>query len=276
VDREPGVSSDERRHAHLRIGACLIVATGGLAGLLVTLLADGNHQLQGVFAAVASGGAGTALVVGAHRLFATGEAEEERHPSGPGVEKAAPSRPVRRGLLVAGAATFVAAVVAPWAALGSRAERALRGTAWTPGSLVVDSEGRPVTVDTLIVGGLLTVWPEGAVGNDDAQTVLVRVAPERMVARAERQDWSPEGYVAYSKLCTHMGCPVGLYQEDPGLLLCPCHQAAFDVLDGARPVHGPALRPLPQLPLAVGADGVLRAQGDFPEAVGPGWWSRPT
>ena len=90
----------------------------------------------------------------------------------------------------------------------------------------------------------------------------------------ERMDWTVEGIVAYSKLCTHTGCPVGLYQSEEHLLLCPCHQSTFDVLDGARPVFGPAARSLPQLPLGIDGDGNLVATDDFPEPTGPGFWDR--
>ena len=85
--------------------------------------------------------------------------------------------------------------------------------------------------------------------------------PKKAVTtRPGRETWAPEGYVAYSKVCTHAGCPVGLYQQDIQRLLCPCHQSTFEVLDGARPVFGPATRSLPQLPLMVDDDGQLRAQ----------------
>ncbi|MDP8968915.1 MAG: Rieske (2Fe-2S) protein, partial [Actinomycetota bacterium] len=80
-------------------------------------------------------------------------------------------------------------------------------------------------------------------------------------------------YVAYSKVCTHAGCPVGLYQVQTHQLFCPCHQSAFDVLEGAKPQFGPATRPLPQLPLHIDEEGRLVARGDFPEPVGPGFWS---
>ncbi|MGW0073453.1 QcrA and Rieske domain-containing protein, partial [Streptosporangium sandarakinum] len=80
--------------------------------------------------------------------------------------------------------------------------------------------------------------------------------------------------VAYSKLCTHAGCPVGLYVKQTQQLLCPCHQSLFDVLGGARPVAGPAARPLPQLPLGVGADGTLVARGGLSGPPGPGYWRK--
>jgi ubiquinol-cytochrome c reductase iron-sulfur subunit len=104
--------------------------------------------------------------------------------------------------------------------------------------------------------------------------VLVRVDPARLRTRKGRESWAPQGNLAFSKICTHVGCPVGLYQESTHELLCPCHQSTFDVLDGARPVFGPATRSLPQLPLAVDPEGYLVAQHDFDEPVGPGFWNR--
>ena len=90
-----------------------------------------------------------------------------------------------------------------------------------------------------------------------------------------RTDWGVDGYVAYSKMCTHLGCPVGLYQEQTQQLVCPCHQSIFNVLAGAVPEFGPAPRPLPQLPITVDAAGYLRAKGSFDQPVGPGFWERP-
>ncbi|OYV23715.1 MAG: ubiquinol-cytochrome C reductase, partial [Acidimicrobiales bacterium 20-64-4] len=82
------------------------------------------------------------------------------------------------------------------------------------------------------------------------------------------------GYVAYSKLCTHLGCPVGLYEQQLQLLVCPCHQSMFNVANGALPNFGPAPRPLPQLPLMVDSQGYLQSQSDYKEPVGPGFWER--
>jgi ubiquinol-cytochrome c reductase iron-sulfur subunit len=83
----------------------------------------------------------------------------------------------------------------------------------------------------------------------------------------------PEGtHVAYSKICTHAGCPVGLYRAESQSLICPCHQSQFDVSDGAKPFFGPAARPLPQLPVGVDDEGILVAQGDFSAPVGPAFW----
>jgi ubiquinol-cytochrome c reductase iron-sulfur subunit len=139
---------------------------------------------------------------------------------------------------------------------------------------MVDVNGRLIRLETLQVGGTLTAFPEGAQQAGDSQVVLIRLNEGELRPRPGRETWSPRGYVAYSKVCPHVGCPVGLYQADTHELLCPCHQSTFDVLDGARPSFGPATRSLPQLPLAIDGQGFLTAQADFDEPIGPGFWNR--
>ena len=120
--------------------------------------------------------------------------------------------------------------------------------------------------------GLVTVFPEGAAASDQAQVVLIRVPEGALDLPADRKGWAPGGLIAYSKVCTHAGCPVGLYQSDSRTLLCPCHQSAFDVLDAAKPLGGPAAWPLPQLPIEVDDQGYVRSTGDLSAPPGPGWW----
>jgi ubiquinol-cytochrome c reductase iron-sulfur subunit len=122
------------------------------------------------------------------------------------------------------------------------------------------------------VGSVITVFPQGREGSADSQAVLIRVEDGALQLPPDRLAGAPGGLVAYSKVCTHAGCPVGLYETQTHRLLCPCHQSTFDVLRGAQPVFGPAARPLPQLPIEIGPDGLLRATGDFTEPVGPGFW----
>ena len=127
--------------------------------------------------------------------------------------------------------------------------------------------------EAAIIETLLTAYPEGHVDAADSQVVLVRVDPS-LLRDDERADWSPDGLLAFSKVCTHAGCPVGLYEAQRHELLCPCHQSAFDVLQRCKPVFGPAAVELPQLPIAVGDDGTLHATGDFSAPVGPSFWHR--
>jgi ubiquinol-cytochrome c reductase iron-sulfur subunit len=160
--------------------------------------------------------------------------------------------------------------------LGPKPGTTLFETNWKKGSKLVTIDGRIVTSDDLEVGGVLTVFPQGSEGNSPDQVILIRLSDSLQPLQSPgRTDWGVDGYVAYSKMCTHLGCPVGLYQEETQQLVCPCHQSIFNVVAGAIPEFGPAPRPLPQLPITVDTAGNLRAQGGFDQAVGPGFWERP-
>ena len=160
--------------------------------------------------------------------------------------------------------------------LGPKPGTTLFQTNWKKGSQLVTIDGRAVTADDLEVGGVLTVFPKGSAGVSPDQVILIRLSDTLQPLQPPgRTDWGVDGYVAYSKMCTHLGCPVGLYQEQTQQLVCPCHQSIFNVLAGAVPEFGPAPRPLPQLPITVDASGHLRANGGFNQAVGPGFWERP-
>jgi ubiquinol-cytochrome c reductase iron-sulfur subunit len=140
---------------------------------------------------------------------------------------------------------------------------------------VVWDDGSPVRPDALVVGSVVTVWPEGHVDEPDASTLLIKFgADQGFEPKDGREDWTVDDVVAYSKICTHLGCPVGLYQAESGELLCPCHQSTFDAMHWARPVFGPATRALPQLPLGLDDDGYIVATGDFSDPVGPGFFDR--
>ena len=106
-----------------------------------------------------------------------------------------------------------------------------------------------------------------------SQAVLIHVPPAALALPSGRSGWAPDGYVCYSKVCTHLGCPTSLYQAQDNRILCPCHQSTFDVLDGARPTFGPAVRPLPQLPIQLQADGTFVATGAFSGPIGPSFWN---
>jgi quinol---cytochrome c reductase iron-sulfur subunit len=161
----------------------------------------------------------------------------------------------------------------PIRSLGPRPGTSLLRTAWRRGSRAVTQDGGLVREGDLAVGGVLTVYPEGAAGAADSQTLLIRMDPADIQAPPGRQGWSPGGLTAYSKICTHAGCPVGLYEKEKRQLFCPCHQSVFDAARGAVPTEGPATRPLPQLPIAIDSEGFVVALGDYPEPVGPAFWT---
>ncbi|MGP0029575.1 MAG: Rieske 2Fe-2S domain-containing protein [Acidimicrobiales bacterium] len=185
------------------------------------------------------------------------------------------------GLFALGAGLFGIVALFPLIrSLGPLPGTSLDRTNWRKGTVLVDSNGRPVHRSTLVVGGIMTVYPRGLVNTDAGQaidqTVLIRVQDTDLVTEKGRETWAPDGYVAYSKVCTHLGCPVGLYEQQLELLVCPCHQSMFNVRDGAVPQFGPAPRPLPQLPLEFSEAGYLVAQEGYDQPIGPGFWERTT
>jgi ubiquinol-cytochrome c reductase iron-sulfur subunit len=142
-------------------------------------------------------------------------------------------------------------------------------TGWREGTRLVDPDGEPLRPDDIVAPGQATAWPEDAPRSELASVIIVRLTG-RLPEEPTNLDWVIDGeIVAYSKICTHTGCPVGLLRTDDSELYCPCHQAQFDAARAAFPTFGPAARPLPQLPLGVDDDGFLIALGDFTQPVGP-------
>ena len=280
--------------AHIRRGTALVlcafaVALAGGAGFLYVYWTSANHMLLGGTLPLFWGGLGVSLVLYARWLMLDIQAEEPRERLASGAlerESFAAdfyggARQIhRRGLLAWIAVTAVglaaAAVVSLFRSLGTNPGAVLFSTVWKRGQRLADSDGRLISIHTLEPGSTIVAFPENDIGNERAQTILVRVE-DRLMANVpqRRADWSPMGYFAYSRVCTHAGCPVGLFEVTTCLLMCPCHQSTFDVLRGAQPTSGPAARPLPQLPLYADADGMLHAAGGFTTPPGPGFWGMP-
>ncbi|MEV8372356.1 Rieske 2Fe-2S domain-containing protein [Kribbella sp. NPDC056861] len=171
--------------------------------------------------------------------------------------------------------------------LGPLPGRKLYDTIWAKGIRVVnDVTLRPIKPSDLVVGQLVNAAPanlapmqeESGVEYQNAKAkaavIVVRIAPNEIRTPAGRENWGIDGILCYSKICTHVGCPISLYEQTTHHVLCPCHQSTFDLADGAKVIFGPAARPLPQLPLAVDAEGYLVAQSGFTEPVGPSFWER--
>ncbi|WP_425834787.1 Rieske 2Fe-2S domain-containing protein [Streptomyces fractus] len=166
--------------------------------------------------------------------------------------------------------------------LGPLPEKKLRTTSWKKGLTLVNmNTNEPLRPSDIAVGSLTFAKPEGLEEHDeDFQTkiakdalMLVRIQPENIKDKQELE-WSHEGIVAYSKICTHVGCPISLYEQQTHHALCPCHQSTFDLSDGARVIFGPAGHALPQLRIGVNAEGHLEAKSEFAEPVGPAFWER--
>lgn len=293
--------SASQRHASERRAERLVGASFGITALAALALAavyirGGQPQLEGLFLALALGGLGIGFILWGKLLLPHGEITEDRKPLGSSTEMRAgfddalergadllpgedvvPRRSFLFRMLGAAVGAMGLAAIFPIFSLGASPGKSLFTTAWRPGKRLVKDDGSFVRLDELAVGGVLTVFPEGFTEDDkaDSQTLLIRVEPARLKARHGRENWVKDGHIAYSKVCTHAGCPVGLFQTQTGHLLCPCHQSTFDALNAAKPIFGPATRSLPQLPLDVDSQGYLIATSDYQEAIGPAFWERP-
>jgi len=155
-------------------------------------------------------------------------------------------------------------------------------TNWKSGTyLVTDPGDRRIKASDLEVGSVAQVMPEFANPKDrhlddiakDA-LLLIRLRPSEFNLEPDRLAMTHEGIIAFSKICSHMGCAVALYEQTTKHLLCPCHQSTFDVTRAAKVIFGPAARPLPQLDITVDDEGYLIARKPFSEPVGPSFWGR--
>jgi ubiquinol-cytochrome c reductase iron-sulfur subunit len=166
--------------------------------------------------------------------------------------------------------------------LGPLPQQKLRHTLWSAGKLLINQNtNKPLRPEDVTVGSLTFAVPDGLAEDQadfaeqiaKAALMIIRIAPENIKDKRER-DWAYQGIVAFSKICTHVGCPISLYEQQTHHVLCPCHQSTFDLSDGARVIFGPAGHALPQLRISVNSDGYLEALGDFSEPVGPAFWER--
>jgi len=189
-------------------------------------------------------------------------------------------RPLIRNTLVGAIALAPLPAVVLLKDTGPNPEGVLAETIWTAGTrLVTDPTGTPVRASDLDLGSVVHVQPEGIEESSHfldekakAAVLLIRLEPEELAEASLAGAYA--GIVAYSKICTHMGCPVALYEQTTNHLLCPCHQTTYDVTQDCAVIFGPAKRPLPQLPISVDDEGYLVATAGFSEPVGPSYWER--
>jgi ubiquinol-cytochrome c reductase iron-sulfur subunit len=255
------------------------------------------NVVLGVCMGLALLGCGVGAVHWAKTLMPDTESVEERHPQRAadvdrqrvvtglmdGGEKAQLGRrPLIKFSLAGALALPPLAVLLPLVGgLGPMPKDWLSTTMWKKGDhLVRDPEHTRIRADQVTIGSVFHVLPESIKESEHvledkakAAVLLMRLNPDDIQPQKER-DWGHDGIVAYSKICTHVGCPVGLYEQQTHHLLCPCHQSTFDVTQDCKVIFGPAKRPLPQLKITVDNEGYLVADAPFQEAVGPSFWER--
>ncbi|MGE5692110.1 MAG: Rieske 2Fe-2S domain-containing protein [Pseudomonadota bacterium] len=292
-ERRRALPEHRSARADEAVVAWLLIGSSAAAVAFVLLYAlEPDTQLLGLALALSLSLVALACALASRRLVAQEtqvEAVERVHPDAEEETARIVAEGVdgitRRRLLVvaAGAAgtALTAAAVVPAASLGPLFDtERLQRTPWRRGVRLVDERGRPIRERDVVEGAFLTAFPEGVPKERlDAPLIVIRLDPAMLELPAGRSGWAPEGILAFSKICPHAGCAVSMYRvpSHPGLdpgpaLVCPCHYSTFDPVRGGALVFGPAGRSLPQLPLAVAADGRLVAAGPFRERVGPSWW----
>jgi ubiquinol-cytochrome c reductase iron-sulfur subunit len=304
-DRFPVPGTKAERRAERGVALCFLTTfLATVAFTVIYIAAPWNYSLTnnnytwftpalGVTMALALGGVGVGVVLWAKWLMTEEETIEDRHDGrSPEVERRATGATfvgglndtglMRRSLLKRslglGAGALGVLAIVPLGGFIKKPRDALVTTPWKAGVRLVDVNGRPMRPQDMLPGGLQTVFPgvQGGTKAPDAPAMLIRLRPGQQVRpRAGQEGFGWGDYVAFSKICTHAGCPVSLYEQQTGRILCPCHQSQFDVTQDAKPVFGPAARPLPRLAITVDADGYFVATNGFTEPIGPSFWERP-
>ena len=263
-----------------------------------------QHVLLGLTLGLGVLAIGIALIHWSRTIMGDEEVIEERHPAGAPAEArveaaakwaegAKQSGLSRRKLIGSGLAgglgiMLVPAVVlladmGPWPTADVR-RRTIEKTIWAPGVPIVNDVNQlPLKASDLVVGQLVNAQPanlfelhgpEFQTEKAKSSLIVVRMDPASIRIPTSRQDWHVDGILAYSKICTHVGCPISLWEQQTHHLLCPCHQSTFDLGNSGVVVFGPAARSLPQLPITTDAEGYLIARDGFDVPVGPSYFER--
>jgi ubiquinol-cytochrome c reductase iron-sulfur subunit len=244
---------------------------------------------------------GTGMIHWAKKLMPDVEVVEERHEfaSAPediaaagetfavgAAESGVMSRPIIRRTLLGALALFPLPLIVTLRDLGPDPGDSKYNTMWRSGMrLHTDVSNLPIRAADIPVGNLINAIPDGLEEvehdagnlNERAKSVVVVVRIDPSDIRSQQGGtpelpWDFNGILAFSKVCTHVGCPISLYEQRTHHLLCPCHQSTFDLADGGKVVFGPAARPMPQLAITVDSEGYLVARGDFTVPIGPSFW----
>jgi len=290
----------EDKFAEIQVSVLFAIASLATIGFIVAFVLvdpkaaigrDMNFALGGTFA-VALLSAGAGLLLWAKKILPHDKVVQDRHDFFSAEEEEIASedtflkgvremglgthKMLRRSLLGALALLPLPAVLL-LRDLGPLPHSRLRHTAWGKNVRLVDVESKqPIKLGDMEIGGIVTVMPDGHTDPNEyalSPTILIRFAPGE-IKSAKESKWGYQDHVAYSKICSHAGCPISLYEQQTHHLLCPCHQSTFDMADDANVIFGPAARRLPQLRITVDSEGYFIAEGDYNQPVGPSFWER--
>jgi ubiquinol-cytochrome c reductase iron-sulfur subunit len=302
---------DHADRAEKIVAACFVLAFLAGCGFVAAYVGLEVHSVDaalrsnlalGTSLAVVLLGLGAGSIIYVRHVMPDVEIEEQRHDmrSAPeareefqefavagGRASQLGKRKLARRTLMLATAPLAAAPIVLLRDLGPLPGTSLRHTVWSPGRrLLIYGTNQPVTSASFEPGSMITIVPEGYTDDADelakATVIAIKFRPGELNIPTMynggtligTKNWAVDNIVAYSKICTHVGCPVALYEQTTHHILCPCHQSTFDAATGATVIFGPAPRPLPQLPMTVNDEGYLVAKSDFTQPVGPSFWER--
>jgi len=312
TDSDPKAAKRAERQVSVMFGIATLGSIGFVAAYLAFPLIEGDLdrlQLSNLLLGLTLGASlfliGLGAIQWAKKLMPDVEMVQERHPLESSKEDAQAAiaafeagteesgfgrRTLIRNSLLGALALLplpIVFILGDMGPLNPNPAKVRASTIWAKGTRVVnDVTFEPIRPEDMEVGQLVNALPatyeeipeeqgaERLTARAFASVILIRMELDEFVIEPGREDWHIDGILCYSKICTHVGCPISLYEQQTHNMLCPCHQSTFALADNGKVVFGPARRPLPQLALEVDAEGYLAAQGDFPQPVGPSYWER--
>ena len=312
--RRADIDPKAAKRAELQVATMFGIAALSILGSIVAYIAvpnesrvnvpiiglvNANHISVGFLFGLGTFLIGAGAIHWAKKLMPDDEVVQERHPlTSIAIDRAEVAEIYKRGAaesgigerkiirrtLLGALGVFPLPLIVFLRDLGPLPGTKLRETIWDKGTHVVtDPTYRKIKAEDIPVGTLINAVPENLKEIEEeegnlnqrgkASIILVRMDPADIVSQ-QGEGWDYQGILAFSKICTHVGCPTSLYQQRTHHLLCPCHQSTFDLSDSGNVVFGPAARRMPQLPITVDSEGYLVAQSGFQQPVGPSFWER--
>ena len=312
--RRADIDPKAAKRAELQVATMFGIAALSILGSIVAYIAvpnesrvnvpiiglvNANHISVGFLCGLGTFLIGAGAIHWAKKLMPDDEVVQERHPlTSSAIDRAEVAEIYKRGAaesgigerkiirrtLLGALGVFPLPLIVFLRDLGPLPGTKLRETIWDKGiHVVTDPTYRKIKAEDIPVGTLINAVPENLKEIEEeegnlnqrgkASIILVRMDPADIVSQ-QGEGWDYQGILAFSKICTHVGCPTSLYQQRTHHLLCPCHQSTFDLSDSGNVVFGPAARRMPQLPITVDSEGYLVAQSGFQQPVGPSFWER--
>jgi rieske iron-sulfur protein len=135
-----------------------------------------------------------------------------------------------------------------------------------------DTAGAPLVASSMKVGDAVLAYPSGKSSNPANLVQLIKLE-EKAFEPPTDISLTDQGFVAYSAICTHLGCTVSWVANHQTPVVsfteCYCHNSIFNPAQGAKVMAGPAPVPLAQIGVKVMHDGTLAFTSDFNGPIGP-------